>query len=120
MPSDTPIEEQVRIVQGLLTQTQAGKAVWADTGEAGTYRSVRTRAVVVLGTIGRPPRVRLRFSQIGKDDFDEVITQTLSDAEPFPEDQLLDAYLAMLHQLVQGRSPRRRTAAELFLEEGED
>lgn len=119
MPSELSIEEQTEIVRDLLTQTQAGKAMWENAGEPGAYRSVRPRAVAVLDAVGTPPRVRLRFSAVGRDDFDTVIEQVLADAAPFPEEQQLDAYLAMLRQLVHDRSPRRMTSARLFLEDGE-
>lgn len=117
MPSDLDVREQVQIVKTLLTQTQTGKVAWESTGDVGTFRSVRSRAVVLLDQVDRPARVRLRFSPAGSREYDPVIEQTLSEAQPFPEEQEVDAFLSVLYQFVSSRSARRPNAAELFLEE---
>src|SRR4051812_45399696 len=113
------IEDQVHIVRDLLTQTQAGKVEWAGTGEVGTYRSARQRAIAVLDRVGSgtTARVRVRFSTPGHQTFDTTIEQILPEAEPFPEEQALDSFLEFLYRLVDGRSARRLNAAVQFLEE---
>lgn len=117
MPADGEIREQLHIVRQLLTQTQVGKVQWEPSGDPDAFRSVRSRAVVLLDRVGRPARVRLRFSQAGHRDYDTVIEQVLSDAQPFPEEQELDAFLSVLYQFVSSKSARSLSAAELFLEE---
>lgn len=117
MSNEMTVADQIEIVRGLLTQTQTGKVHWEPTGESGTYRSVRARAAVVMDTVGsRPARVRLRFSPAGRVEFDTRIEQVLAEAEPFDDEQELDAFLSVLYQLVDSRLARPRTSAEAFLE----
>jgi hypothetical protein len=119
MPSEMSTEEQVHIVRDLLSQTQAGKVEWSSTGEVGTYRSTRQRAVAVLDRVGSGPtaRVRVRFSTPGHRTFDTTIEQILPEADPFPEEQALDSFLEFLYRLVDARSARRLNAAVQFLED---
>jgi hypothetical protein len=113
------LNQQIEIVRDLLTQTQAGKVMWEQSGDPDGFRSVRGNAVVALTQFGRPPRYRLHFSAGGRSDFDTVIEQSLSESEPFPEEQMLDAFLSGLHQVVVSRFATQRSAATVFLESGE-
>lgn len=87
MLSEEDIREQLRVVRSLLVRTQTGKVNWEATGEIGTFKSARARAVVLLDRIGRPPHVRVRFSPPGGDVYDPVIQQVLPEAEQFIEEQ---------------------------------
>jgi hypothetical protein len=113
------IEDQVHIVRDLLSQTQAGKVAWSSTGEVGTYRSTRQRAVALLDRVGSgtTARVRVRFSAAGHQTFDTVIQQILPESEPFPEEQALDSFLEFLYRLVDRRSARELNPAVQFLED---
>ncbi|HQH07786.1 MAG TPA: hypothetical protein PLZ92_08300 [Phycicoccus sp.] len=119
MSSDLPVKEQVDLVRRTVAQTLAGKIEWKETGEAGTYRSVRPNAVAVLDRVGTGvhSRVRLRFSPPGQVTFDTVIAQILTEGEPFREEQDLDAQLELLYARVDARSDRHRSSASLFLDD---
>ncbi|GAA4394310.1 hypothetical protein GCM10023153_15270 [Ornithinibacter aureus] len=119
MSNDLPLNEQLDLVRRTVAQTLAGKIEWKETGEAGTYRSVRPNAVAVLDRIGTGmhARVRLRFSPPGQSAFDTIITQVLTEGEPFREEQDLDGQLELLYARVDARSDRHRTSASLFLDD---
>ena len=119
MPNDLPLGEQVDLVRQTVSQTMAGKIDWKETGDAGSYRSVRTNAIAVLDRVGTGmhSRVRLRFSPSGQTAFDTVITQVLTEGEPFRDELDLDAQLELLYARVDSRSVRHRTSAMRFLED---
>jgi hypothetical protein len=117
MLPEEDIREQLRVVRSLLVQTQTGKVNWEPTGELGTFKSARSRALVLLDRVGRPPHVRLRFSPPGGDVYDPVIQQVLPEAEQFIEEQDLDALLALLYQIVSAKASRSESFADAFLED---
>jgi hypothetical protein len=116
MPDSLPVAKQIAVVRDLLTQTQLRKVLWQTSGSSDSFTADRPQATAILDRVDDPPRIRLRFSAKGRSDFDMTIMQALPDAQQFPQEQELDAFLSLLHQYVAGRIGQRPSAADLFLE----
>jgi hypothetical protein len=120
MPDSLPLAKQIAVVRDLLTQTQLRKVQWQSSGSAESFTADRPQATAVLDRVDEPPHVRLRFSAKGRADYDMTILQIMPDAQQFPQEQELDAFMSLLYQYVEGRIGHEPNAADLFLENNGD
>jgi|SRR5215475_6857785 len=116
MPDSLSLTKQIAVVRDLLTQTQLRKVQWQSSGSSESFTADRPQATAVLDRVGEPPHVRLRFSAKGRTDYDMTILQVLPDAQQFPQEQDLDAIMALLYQYVEGLVGQQPNAADLFLD----
>lgn len=94
-----PDSHGLRVV---LQKTRDGTLGWEQSGSPDAYRGKWPEVgdVFVLDRGSRHSGIRLRIMSSGQPDAVRLIEQTLSDPRPDPQQEDVDALLALLFQLV--------------------
>lgn len=116
MPIDLTPRDAISVLKELLTETQAEKAVWVISGKPGGYQCTRDDATALIEDVGTTsqPRYRLRFYEGSQDETGVAVTQTWRTGIPPADEQIVDAYLAGLYQVVSGLTYRADNPVSKF------
>jgi hypothetical protein len=81
MRENLSIGERTEIVMDVIRLTESGELWWEPSGEPGSFRSRRGRAVAVIERTEAPESVRLRFRAVDDAVGDDVVIELADPAD---------------------------------------
>jgi hypothetical protein len=86
MPENLSIGERTEIVMDVIRLTESGELWWEPSGEPGSFKSRRGRAVAMIERTEAPERVRLRFQAADDAVGDDVVIEHAYPAADEPKE----------------------------------